>query len=125
MIRLLQRRLTPSFLIIGTEKGGTTSFFHHLALHPRIRPPRDKEICFFNKDALFDRGTEWYHRQNSGRQLAVKHHDLMLYVPDLMGEVGEPSVIWLVEAVDNSEKRRFHLLVQDQTGEVVRCLLID
>lgn len=63
MIRFLQRRLTPGFLIIGTEKGGTTAFFHHLALHPRIRPPRDKEICFFNKDTLHDRGTEWYHSQ--------------------------------------------------------------
>ncbi len=63
MMRLFHRHLAPGFLIIGTEKGGTTSFFHHLALHPRIRPPAEKEVCFFNKDALFARGPGWYHRQ--------------------------------------------------------------
>lgn len=60
---LFQKHLAPSFLIIGTEKGGTTSFFHHLAQHPRIAPPAEKEVCFFNKDALFERGADWYHRQ--------------------------------------------------------------
>lgn len=60
---LFHRHLTPSFLIIGTEKGGTTAFFHHLAMHPRIRPPAEKEVCYFNKDALFERGVNWYHRQ--------------------------------------------------------------
>jgi hypothetical protein len=62
-MKLFQSHLRPSFLIIGTEKGGTTSFFHHLAQHPRILPPREKEVCFFNKDMLFAQGADWYHRQ--------------------------------------------------------------
>lgn len=63
MIPFLQHHLTPTFLIIGTEKGGTTSFFHHLAQHPRIQPPGEKEVCYFHKDALYERGMDWYHRQ--------------------------------------------------------------
>lgn len=51
----------PSFLILGTMKGGTTSLFDHLALHPSVTPPVTKEIHYF--DLGFRKGPKWYATQ--------------------------------------------------------------
>jgi hypothetical protein len=51
-------RAKPDFLIIGVQKGGTTSLFHYLRQHPKIKLPRNKEIHFF--DRYFRKGILWY-----------------------------------------------------------------
>jgi len=51
-------RYVPDFLIIGTQRGGTTSLFNYLAQHPQIIPSRRKEIHFF--DYQFNKGFSWY-----------------------------------------------------------------
>ncbi len=51
-------RSLPDFLIIGTQKGGTTSLFRYLSDHPQVAPGRKKEIRFFDK--RFHRGVDWY-----------------------------------------------------------------
>jgi len=48
----------PGLLIIGAQKGGTTSLFNYLAEHPDVRTPLTKEIHFF--DLHFGRGRTWY-----------------------------------------------------------------
>lgn len=48
------------FLIIGAQKGGTTSLFEYMRRHPRIHMPPEKEIEFFNRDHVFQRGWDWY-----------------------------------------------------------------
>jgi len=48
----------PDFLIIGAQKGGTTSLYHYLTQHPDIRAASMKEIHYF--DEQFDRDFEWY-----------------------------------------------------------------
>jgi hypothetical protein len=48
----------PSALIIGTQKGGTTSLFNYLVQHPDVRMPFGKEIHYF--DLHYDRGIRWY-----------------------------------------------------------------
>jgi len=62
------RRLTPDvlwvlpdFVIIGAQKGGTTSLYAHLSRHPNVLPARRKEVHFF--DNKFARGAGWYRRQ--------------------------------------------------------------
>lgn len=58
------RRLTaplrglPSALIVGTQKGGTTSLFKYLVLHPDVLPPAAKEPHYF--DLHYERGVHWY-----------------------------------------------------------------
>lgn len=42
-----QSALRPSFLIIGAMKSGTTAIFNHLARHPDVVTPLDKELHFF------------------------------------------------------------------------------
>ncbi|MDR6999845.1 sulfotransferase domain-containing protein [Neobacillus niacini] len=54
------RRL-PDFLIIGTQKGGTTSLYNYLIQHPQIMQAKKKEIHFF--DLKYHKGMKWYKRQ--------------------------------------------------------------
>ncbi len=59
-VKAAGRQSTLAFLIIGVQKGGTTSLFEYLRKHPEIHMPVEKDIAFFNRDANFRRGREWY-----------------------------------------------------------------
>ncbi|WP_216638965.1 ATP-binding cassette domain-containing protein [Paenibacillus sp. FJAT-26967] len=48
----------PAFLIIGTQKGGTTSLYHDLTQHPGIKSAAVKEVHFFDEQYHF--GYDWY-----------------------------------------------------------------
>jgi hypothetical protein len=48
----------PDFLIIGVQRGGSSSLFRYLMEHPQIAAPVDKEIHFFELN--FHRGWDWY-----------------------------------------------------------------
>jgi len=52
------RRAWPAFLLIGVQKGGTTSLFHYLCQHPRYVPAYKKEINYFA--AHYGEGEAWY-----------------------------------------------------------------
>ena len=51
----------PDFIIIGTQKGGTSSLFYYLSQHPEIKTSFNKEVHFF--DLNFGKGIEWYKLQ--------------------------------------------------------------
>ena len=51
-------RMIPQFLIIGAQKGGTSSLFYYLKSHPQIKRAIKKEIHYFN--IFFDKGQKWY-----------------------------------------------------------------
>jgi hypothetical protein len=63
-LRLRYRELTagarglPAALIVGAQKGGTTSLFTYLAQHPGVLPPLSKEIHYFELN--YARGAGWY-----------------------------------------------------------------
>ncbi|MDB6019866.1 MAG: sulfotransferase [Pedosphaera sp.] len=48
------------FVIIGAQKSGTTSLYRYLQWHPSIYLLPEKEAPFFNLDAAYLRGWEWY-----------------------------------------------------------------
>jgi len=53
-------RMLPSFLIVGAERGGTTSMYYYLSQHPALFSsilPK-KEVHFF--DLAYRRGLGWY-----------------------------------------------------------------
>jgi len=59
-----RHRALPSFLILGTQKGGTSSLFGYLAALPGVLAPDTKEIQYFS-EMLFPNsyrllGTGWY-----------------------------------------------------------------
>jgi len=47
----------PDFIIIGAQKGGTTSLFSYIAEHPNVAT-KVKEMHFF--DVHYKKGIEWY-----------------------------------------------------------------
>jgi len=58
--------MLPNFLIIGAQRGGTTSLYNYITKHPKIIPALQKEIHFF--DINFNKGIQWYQshfQQNS------------------------------------------------------------
>jgi hypothetical protein len=48
----------PDFVIIGTQRGGTTSLHAYLSAHPRIVTPATKELHFLTD--RHERGPDWY-----------------------------------------------------------------
>jgi hypothetical protein len=52
-------RMSPSFLIIGAQRCGTTSMYRTLSQHPAALPPVwHKGVHYF--DVAYDRGPQWY-----------------------------------------------------------------
>ncbi len=51
----------PAFLIIGVQRGGTTSLYDYLIQHPRIASAKKKEVHYF--DLKYAQGLDWYRSQ--------------------------------------------------------------
>jgi hypothetical protein len=57
-IETAQLRQSPDFVIIGTQRGGTTSLYRYLSEHPHVGAALRKEVHFF--DRHYERGMDWY-----------------------------------------------------------------
>jgi hypothetical protein len=53
-----RRRQLPGFIIIGAQRGGTTSLYNYLTDHPQVGAATRKEVHFF--DRYFEKGIDWY-----------------------------------------------------------------
>jgi len=51
-------RQLPGAIVIGTQKGGTSSVFRYLIQHPQFFGAINKEVHFF--DYRYDKGLPWY-----------------------------------------------------------------
>lgn len=51
-------RLKPEIFIPGIKKGGTTSLYNYLVLHPQIKNNIQKETHYF--DHFYEKGINWY-----------------------------------------------------------------
>lgn len=51
-------RSEPTFIIVGTQKGGTTSLFQYLKQHPDVATSYTKETHFFNR--AYHQGISYY-----------------------------------------------------------------
>ncbi|MBA2598421.1 MAG: sulfotransferase domain-containing protein [Chloroflexia bacterium] len=54
----LRQLLAPDFVIIGAQRGGTTSLHTYLSAHPQIQTAPTKELHYFTD--RFARGRDWY-----------------------------------------------------------------
>lgn len=67
--RHVLRNSLPDFIIIGTQKGGTTSLFHYLSQHPELVASSEKEVHFFDSGGTdvpydsFAQGLDWYEKR--------------------------------------------------------------
>ena len=57
----------PDFIIIGAQKCGTSTMFHHLAEHPDVFLPKRKELHFFDENYAL--GMEYYLRFFNRRRM--------------------------------------------------------
>ncbi|MEG4321087.1 MULTISPECIES: tetratricopeptide repeat protein [unclassified Microcoleus] len=69
----------PKFIIIGSQRCGTTSLYTYLAEHPQILTPIKKEMDFFSWH--FHRGIDWY----------LAHFPLMLQGEQFVTGEASPS----------------------------------
>jgi lipopolysaccharide transport system ATP-binding protein len=51
-------RMLPSLITLGAMRGGTTSLYNYLSMHPQVRRPLHKEVEYFTTN--FGRGETWY-----------------------------------------------------------------
>jgi hypothetical protein len=51
-------RPLPDFVILGTQRGGTTSLYRWLTAHPDVEPGMRKEVHYF--DDRYHHGLRWY-----------------------------------------------------------------
>src|SRR5689334_17597460 len=57
-----QARMLPSFLIVGAQRGGTTSIYRTMRQHPAaFRPVMHKGVHYF--DTGYEHGLAWYQGQ--------------------------------------------------------------
>jgi len=52
--------MLPNFLIIGSQKAGTTSLYHVLKQHPQVFMPERKEVNYFFLQSEYDQGFKAY-----------------------------------------------------------------
>ena len=52
------RRALPDFIVLGVQKGGTTSLYRYICDHPQIEPALLKEVQYYTNH--FAKGKSWY-----------------------------------------------------------------
>lgn len=117
-------RLLPDFIIIGAQRGGTTSLYAYLSQHPQIAPAATKEVHFFDNN--FQKGVSWYRTQfpssieksiakNIGKQnfITGEASPYYLFHPHVPGRVakvvpGIKLVVMLRNPVDRAYSHYYH-----------------
>lgn len=83
------RRALPGLLVIGTQRGGTTSLHHYLAQHPRLDAPvSTKGVHWF--DTAWDRPVDWYRAHfpfATADHVAFESSPYYLFHPEVPGRV--------------------------------------
>lgn len=51
---------SPSFLVVGAQKAGTTLLYSYLSQHPQILRPAFKEVHYFDRDENYKKGPSYY-----------------------------------------------------------------
>lgn len=121
----LFRRLTakwrqdPDFLIVGTQKGGTSTLYHILSKHPQISVPLKKEVHFF--DTNYQNGYRWYRGfmpLRSKSKLAFEATPYYLYHPLSPERIAKhlPNVKVIILLRDPVKRAYSHYQMQKDQG---------
>jgi hypothetical protein len=103
----------PEFVIIGTQRGGTTSLYRYLSGHPSVRPATGKELQFLSLHHR--RGPRWYAGHFPVRPAGVQSFEASpyyLYDPDVPARAAEllPSAKFVAVLRDPVERAYSHYL---------------
>ncbi len=63
----------PNFICIGAPKAGTTTLYYLVQPHPEVFVTTPKELHFFNRNELYQKGMDWYlkHFEGAERHKAI------------------------------------------------------
>lgn len=122
-------RCLPDFIIIGTQRGGTTSLFSYLGQHPHLFPSSTKEVHFFDgglKPQMdnFRSGLPWYQahfplKRNLGaHQKAFEASPLYMYNPLVPKRISEllPNVKLIAILRQPTERAISHYFHEKKLG---------
>ncbi|MBI4698002.1 MAG: sulfotransferase [Nitrospirae bacterium] len=56
----MKKTVQPNFIVIGSMKSGTTTLCHLIGQHPDVFMSEPKEVEFFCKDEIYEKGWDWY-----------------------------------------------------------------
>ena len=119
-------RLVPDFLIIGTQRGGTTALYHYLKTHPCIHGTTGTDTHFFDKK--FQQGVSWYRahfptRFEKAYARRFRHQDFVtgeaspayLFHPQVPGRVARllprvKLIVLLRNPIDRAFSQYYHAL---------------
>lgn len=101
--------MLPTFLVIGTNKAGTTTLYSVLRRHPQIFLPHKKELHFFNNDDRYARGVAWYTKTFFSGAEAVRVRGDITPAYLYWGE----KVIPRIKAVFGSQPPRMVVILRD------------
>jgi hypothetical protein len=116
--------MLPNFMIIGCQKCGTTTMFHHLAHHPDIFLPRIKESKFFIHDHAYSKGLSFYERayfsEWNGENAAGEADPDYIFVDHCIGRIAQSlniASMKFIMLVRNPIERAFsHFLMTYRRG---------
>lgn len=106
-----------NFLIVGIQKGGTTSLWSYFRAHPDVFMPETKEVNFFRSSAdNWEWGVEWYEQLfegHDGERAVVEASPRYMYyenVPARIRQVNEDMrlVVVLQNPVDRAYSHYWH-----------------
>lgn len=92
-------RLLPNFIVIGTQKGGTTSLYNYLIQHPCIASAFAKEVHFFDNHTRahnFGKGMAWY--RSHFEYSLHKSYNKIVHQQDLITGEASPDYIFDLHA---------------------------
>ena len=115
--RASRRRSLPSFLILGTQKGGTTSLYRWLGQHPQVVEASRKEVHYF--DINYSKGENWYrsHFPRPGEledgQITGEGSPYYMCVPHAPARIAKllpevPLIVLLRNPVERAISHYFH-----------------
>jgi hypothetical protein len=114
----------PDFVIIGTQRGGTTALHAYLSAHPQVITPATKELHFLTD--RYERGLDWYLGQFPGELppgvITSEATPYALFHPLAPGRLREiapaaKSIVLLRNPVDRAYS---HFLLERSRGDETR-----
>ncbi len=103
-------RTLPAVVILGAQRGGTTSLFDWLATHPSVAPSTTKEVHYF--DRHYANGEHWYRAHFPLKlvpRLSMEATPYLLFYPPAPGRV----------AADLPPTTRFIVLLRDPVQRAI------
>jgi Sulfotransferase domain len=103
-------RTLPDVVILGAQRGGTTSLFDWLAGHPAVAPSTTKEVHYF--DRYYANGEAWYRAHfplRTSPRLALEATPYLLFSPLAPGRI----------AADLPPSTRFIVLLRDPVQRAI------